>query len=90
MTLSEILANEEIRRREFPIAREKIFLAHAGVCPLPHRVAQAIADYAARGATGDQETFVYPACLDPRANSPRNCCIAGRTKLPSSGRRRWG
>ncbi len=64
MTLTEILANEESRLREFPVAREKIFLAHAGVCPLPHRVAQAIADFAARGATGDQEAFVYPACLD--------------------------
>ncbi len=64
MTLTEVLANEESRRREFPVARGKIFLAHAGVCPLPHRVAQAIADFAARGATGDQEAFVYPACLD--------------------------
>ena len=64
MTLTEILANEESRLREFPVARGKIFLAHAGVCPLPHRVAQAIADFAARGATGDQEAFVYPACLD--------------------------
>jgi len=64
MTLTEILADEESRRREFPVAREKVFLAHAGVCPLPRRVAQAIADYAMRGSTGDQEAFVYPACLD--------------------------
>ena len=64
MTLSEILANEGIRLREFPVARDKIFLAHAGVCPLPHRVAQAIADFAARATTGDQEAFVYPGCLD--------------------------
>jgi hypothetical protein len=34
VTLTEGLANEELRRREFPVAREKIFPAHAGVCPL--------------------------------------------------------
>ena len=64
MTLSGILANEELRRSEFPVARDKIFLAHAGVCPLPRRVAQAIADYAARAATNDQETLVVPDRLD--------------------------
>ena len=47
MTLTEILSNEELRQHEFPVARDKIFLAHAGVCPLPRRVAQAIADCAA-------------------------------------------
>jgi len=64
MTLTEILGSEEIRRHEFPVAREKIFLAHAGVCPLPRRVAQAIADYAGRGATSDQETLVFPDRLN--------------------------
>ena len=46
MTLTEILSNEELRRHEFPVTRDKIFLAHAGDCPLPRRVAEAIADYA--------------------------------------------
>jgi hypothetical protein len=32
MTLAEILANEELRRQEFPIARDKIFLRMAD-CP---------------------------------------------------------
>jgi selenocysteine lyase/cysteine desulfurase len=64
MTLSEILNNEEARRHEFPVTRDKIFLAHAGDCPLPRRVAEAIADYARESATGDQEKFVYPAILD--------------------------
>ena len=31
MTLTDILADEELRRREFPVNRNKIFLAHAGV-----------------------------------------------------------
>ncbi|MGH7980803.1 MAG: aminotransferase class V-fold PLP-dependent enzyme, partial [Limisphaerales bacterium] len=58
MTITEILSNEELRRREFPVARENIFLAHAGVCALPRRVADAIADCAARGTLGDQEEFM--------------------------------
>jgi len=64
MILSEILSNEELRRHEFPVTRDKIFLAHAGDCPLPRRVAEAIADYARESASGDQEKFVYPAILD--------------------------
>ena len=58
MTIAEIQSNEDLRRREFPVAREKIFLAHAGVCPLPRRVADAIADCAAQGTLGDQEEFM--------------------------------
>jgi cysteine desulfurase / selenocysteine lyase len=64
MTLTEILNNEELRHHEFPVTRDKIFLAHAGDCPLPRRVADAIADYARESATGDQEKFVYPGILD--------------------------
>jgi cysteine desulfurase / selenocysteine lyase len=60
MTLTELLTNEELRRQEFPVVRDKIYLAHAGVCPLPRRVAQAIADYTQRGMTDDQETLVFP------------------------------
>jgi len=60
MTLTELLAQEELRRNEFPVARDRIFLAHAGVCPLPQRVARAIADCAQRGTTNDQETLVFP------------------------------
>ena len=64
MTLAEILDNEELRRHEFPVTREKIFLAHAGDCPLPRRVAEAIAGYARQATTGDQEKFVYPGILE--------------------------
>jgi selenocysteine lyase/cysteine desulfurase len=92
MTLTEILASEEIRLREFPVAREKIFLAHAGVCPLPRRVAQAVADCAARGTTGDQESLVFPDRLnDARklASQLLNCqpdeiALVGPTSLALS------
>src|SRR5215469_1319929 len=63
MTLSELLAGEDLRQREFPVTRDKIFLAHGGDCPLPRRVAEAIGLYAKEAATGDQEKFVYPAIL---------------------------
>src|SRR4029434_3872492 len=55
MTLPEILSNEELRRSEFPVVTEKIFLAHAGVCPLPRRVVDAVTDYTLFAALGDQE-----------------------------------
>jgi cysteine desulfurase/selenocysteine lyase len=58
MNLSEILASEELRQREFPVAREKVFLSHAAVCPLPHRVASAIAECARQATLGDQEEFM--------------------------------
>ena len=61
MTLSEILSNEELRRFEFPVASEKIFLAHAGVCPLPRRVAEAVRAYASQCTLGDQETWIPAA-----------------------------
>ena len=92
MTLTDIYANEEGRRREFPVARGKIFLAHAGVCPLPHRVAQAIADCARHGTTGDQETLMFPDRLnDARrlASQLLNCrpdeiALVGPTSLALS------
>src|SRR5208283_2107231 len=58
MTIAEILANEELRRHEFPVAAQKTFLAHAAVCPLPRRVAEAMRDHAARATMDDQEDTI--------------------------------
>src|SRR2546425_639509 len=58
MTLPELLSDEELRRREFPVACGKIFLGHAGVCPLPRRVSEAIRAYAELCTQGDQETLL--------------------------------
>ncbi len=58
MTIAELHSNEELRRHEFPVAAEKIFLGHAGVCPLPRRVAEAVAHYAFNSTQGDQEALV--------------------------------
>jgi selenocysteine lyase/cysteine desulfurase len=60
MTLSEVLNDEALRQHEFPVTRRQIYLAHAGVCPLPRRVAAALADYAVAATATDQEK-VLPA-----------------------------
>ncbi|HEY5909994.1 MAG TPA: aminotransferase class V-fold PLP-dependent enzyme, partial [Verrucomicrobiae bacterium] len=64
MTLADLLGNEELRQREFPVVRETIFFAHGGDSPLPRRVADAISNYAAAAASGDQERVVYPTILE--------------------------
>ena len=64
MTIAEILENEELRRHEFPVTRDKIYLSHAGVCPVPRRVAEAIARYANQATLDEQEKLVYPGILD--------------------------
>jgi selenocysteine lyase/cysteine desulfurase len=91
MTLNEILTNEELRRHEFPAARDKIFLAHAGVCPLPRRVADAIAECARQGTLGDQEAFMLHRLDDARklASQLLNCqsdeiALVGPTSLALS------
>jgi selenocysteine lyase/cysteine desulfurase len=60
VTLEELHSNEALRQNEFPVAREKIYLAHAGVCPLPRRVQAAVAQYVEGCTRADQE-FVFPA-----------------------------
>jgi selenocysteine lyase/cysteine desulfurase len=92
MTISEVLSNEELRRHEFPVASEAIFLAHGGDCPLPRRVAEAIATYARRCTTGDQEKFVYPEALTKgrvlasqlMACTPEEVAFVGPTSLALS------
>lgn len=64
MTVAELLQDEALRQTEFPVARDKVFLAHAGDCPLPRRVADAICHHARESSTGDQEKFVYPDVIE--------------------------
>jgi selenocysteine lyase/cysteine desulfurase len=91
MTLAEILSDEELRRREFPVARGKIFLAHAGVCPLPRRVADAISECAANSTLGDQEAFMLHRLNDARKLGaqllncqPEEIALVGPTSLALS------
>jgi cysteine desulfurase/selenocysteine lyase len=91
MMLAEILTNEELRQHEFPVAREKVFLAHAGVCPLPRRVAEAISECARQAMLGDQEAFMLHRLNDARklASQLLNCqsdevALVGPTSLSLS------
>lgn len=72
MTVSEILAHEELRHLEFPVTRRQVYLAHAGVCPLPRRVSEAIRAAAEAGAQADQEEAV------PRTFLAETRAVAGR------------
>lgn len=91
MTLNEILTNEELRRTEFPVTREKAFFAHAGVCPLPRRVAEAVAQCSIEGTLGDQEASMMHRLDDARRLTARllNCqseevALVGPTSLALS------
>jgi len=55
MKLDELLRDEALRRREFPVCEQKIFLAHAGVSPLPRRVSEAMRGYLEAATRDDQE-----------------------------------
>jgi selenocysteine lyase/cysteine desulfurase len=92
MTLPEILANEELRRHEFPVAAEKAFLAHAAVCPLPRRVSEAMRHQALAAAREDQEESFPPERFrDARALAarlihaqPEEIALVGPTSLALS------
>ena len=64
MNLSELLSNETLRQHEFPVTRDKVFLGHAGVCPLPRCVSEAVSNYAREAGTGDQEHFIWPGVVE--------------------------
>lgn len=54
---STMFASEEQRLEEFPVAREQIFMAHAGVTILPRRVVRVMQDYLEQSSLRMQE---YP------------------------------
>lgn len=58
--LQALQSDEALRRDEFPVVANRVFLAHAAVCPLPRRVADAIAARARSGMDDDQEAGVPP------------------------------
>jgi selenocysteine lyase/cysteine desulfurase len=74
------------------VAREKVFLAHAGVCPLPRRVAEAVHEYALQATHGDQERL-GPALRVPQTRqlaaqllhaTPDEIAFVGPTSLALS------
>src|SRR5262245_42485402 len=77
MDLEALLGDEPLRRREFPVAEDSIFLAHAGVSPLPARSVAAMTDYLAQAARHDQEAC-FPAgrIAETRALAAALLCCA--------------
>ena len=63
LTISEILKDEALRRHEFPVATRQTFLSHAGVCPLPRRVSEAIGAHAQACTFDDQEEALAPGVV---------------------------
>ncbi len=58
LTIDHILADEALRHRLFPVTQKRIFLAHAGVAPLPGPTVEALKSEADR-ASYTQETADY-------------------------------
>jgi selenocysteine lyase/cysteine desulfurase len=57
--MAVLRADEAARRREFPVVEQKVYLAHAAVCPLPARVASAMAAYLAHVGRGGQFEYLH-------------------------------
>lgn len=67
-SIEALLADETVRQREFPVVNEKVYLAHAAVCPLPACVVQAMASYLASVGRGGQFEYLHaPAETQARA-----------------------
>jgi cysteine desulfurase/selenocysteine lyase len=58
-TLESLFADESIRRREFPVVADKVYLAHAAVCPLPACVVRALTEYLAHAGRGGQFEYLH-------------------------------
>jgi cysteine desulfurase / selenocysteine lyase len=89
MTIAELHTNEDLRRHEFPVVARQSYFGHAGVSPLPRRVAEAISRCALDGARGDQEEAVSRSILLETREvlarllkaSPREIALVGPTSL---------
>ncbi|HAB19200.1 MAG TPA: aminotransferase class V-fold PLP-dependent enzyme [Verrucomicrobiota bacterium] len=92
MTPAELQANEELRRHEFPVVGKKIFLAHAAVCPLPRRVADAVAAHLHTATLDDQQAALSPGFVAETRRAaaralqaqPEEIALVGPTSLALS------
>lgn len=92
LTLDQVLHDESLRRAEFPVANERIFLGHAGVCPLPRRVIDAMTDFTLMSGMADQEDAFGPGRLlglrrlaaDLLHAQPEEIALVGPTSLALS------
>lgn len=92
LTIESIQGDESLRHHEFPVTRSSTFLGHAGVCPLPRRVAEAMGSYLQACQEGGQESAL-PARLEPETRllasqllhcTPEEIALVGPTSLALS------
>ncbi|MHB1157911.1 MAG: aminotransferase class V-fold PLP-dependent enzyme [Phycisphaerales bacterium] len=89
MNLHDILTNDALRHAAFPVTAHQIYLAHAGICPLPAAARDAMIEYASAGSIANQETdaFVETAKLARKVAaqlihcSPTEIALLGPTSL---------
>ncbi len=89
MIIDRLISDEAWRQTEFPVCRNRIFLAHAGVTALPRRVADAVVDYT-RAASEDHQEFgdvlrrIHAAredCAELIGAGPDEIALLGPTSL---------
>ena len=83
---AKIVKSESFRLAEFPVARDQVYLAHAGICPLPRCVGEAISSYVQATQAHDQETAAgdliektRSALANILAVYPDEVCLLGST-----------
>ena len=92
MTIEQLHGDESLRRAEFPIVGKGVFLGHAGVAPLPRRVAEAMSRYALACQESEQEIAESGALVaDVRSRlarlleaKPEEIALVGPTSLALS------
>lgn len=92
MSISALHQDETLRRKEFPVVGESVFLGHGGVCPIPRRAAAAVVQYASDTMKGDQEAvFQHSVMAETRGLAsvlmgctPEEVALVGPTSIALS------
>lgn len=69
MNLPELQQDEALRCREFPVSGDKVYLAHAGVSPMPACVERAVASAVSAASRDDQEEGLSTLLRQTRARA---------------------
>jgi selenocysteine lyase/cysteine desulfurase len=85
LTISDLLRDEALRRREFPVCESKVFLAHAGVSPLPRCVAEAMKQYLESASRDNQENVLSDEVISETRALAAGLIHAGREEIAFVG-----
>ena len=67
--LPTIQTDDSLRQREFPVCADKVYLAHAGVSPVPACVTRAVTAFATSGGLDDQEVGLAELLRETRTRA---------------------